>query len=333
MDWTIVERNYTATRDKRAHRQFGSLMRLLHDEQDLLEILILMEKRDWVCASVYALARNQMKTPDDQVVKKDDYDQFVPFTARIMAAKRAIEDERLDAIFKDPFAKKLAGEKALQNVRETLAKDPRNTFYVAVRTRYFDDFLFGCKVSQVVLLASGLDTRAYRHKWAPGMNVYELDLPQVLEHKASALKDDAPQCNHICIPVDLTQDWEDKLLAKGYEADKPSAWLIEGLLMYLEKDEARRMLDIVSRLSTRSSFLAFDVVNSSGLNDPYYKGYFQSGWDHPKQLIEPYGWEASISQPGEEHVSFGRYTIPPAGPSRVFLVTARKTQDGKMELT
>ena len=111
-----------------------------------------------------------------------DYGEFVPFTARMMAALRARETNRCDRLFEDPFAAELAGKEAFERIDQQLTA--RDQAYVAVRTRFFDDFLSAVPIDQVVLLASGLDTRAYRFPWSESINVYELDHPQVLAYKA-----------------------------------------------------------------------------------------------------------------------------------------------------
>ncbi|MEM9485717.1 MAG: SAM-dependent methyltransferase [Cyanobacteria bacterium P01_F01_bin.116] len=255
-----------------------------------------------------------------------DYGKFVPFTARMMAAMRACETNREDRLFNDPFAAKLAGEEAFQRVNSQLtAKDKA---YVAVRTKFFDDFLAGSNIDQVILLASGLDTRAYRFPWQPNVNVYELDYSEVLSYKTAILKTTPPSCNHHLIATDLTQPWEDKLISAGYSSTAPSVWLIEGLIMYLSEVQVHNLLKSVSKLSTPGSLLGLDLVNVQSLEYGPYKGYFQFGTDTPEKLLSDYGWQASVIQPGDEGANFGRYIEPlPAREvpdvMRVFLVKAR----------
>lgn len=255
-----------------------------------------------------------------------DYSKFVPFTARMMAAMRACETSREDRLFNDPFAAKLAGEEAFQRVDSQL--NARDKAYVAVRTKFFDDFLISSNVDQVILLASGLDTRAYRFPWQPNVNVYEIDHLEVLSYKTNLLSTIAPSCNHHLIAADLTQPWEDKLLSAGYSPKSPSVWLIEGLLMYLSEMQAHNLLASVSKLSTPGSLLGLDLVNVKSLTYGPYKGYFQFGTDAPEKFLSDYGWQSEVIQPGDEGANFGRYIEPlPAREipdvMRVFLVKAR----------
>lgn len=256
-----------------------------------------------------------------------DYGKFVPFTARMMAAMRARETSREDRLFNDPFAADLAGEDAFQRV--DLQLSTQDQAYIAVRTKFFDTFLTASNVSQVILLASGLDTRAYRFPWEPDVNVYEIDHPEVLAYKTDILKTTTPSCNHHLIAADLTQPWEDKLLSAGYSPTSPSVWLIEGLLMYLSEMQVCNLLESVSNLSTHGSQLCVDLISVKSLEYGPYKGYFQFGIDTPENLLSNYGWQSEVIQPGEDGANFGRYTesLPPrdvAGVMRVFLIKASK---------
>ena len=257
----------------------------------------------------------------------EDYSQFVPFSARMMAAMRAREASREDRLFHDPFAELLAGEEAFQRVDQQLT--PQDQAYVAVRTRFFDDLISHSKTDQIILLASGLDTRAYRYPWHPGTKVYELDYPEVLSYKAKLLKNTEPACQHHLIPADLTQPWKRKLLESGYQPDSPSVWLIEGLLMYLLEAQVHYLLETVSDLSSDDSWLGVDLINVKGLDYGPYEGYFRFGSDMPEELLLEYGWQAEVFQPGDEGANFGRYTEQYPGREvadvmRAFLVKAHK---------
>lgn len=269
-----------------------------------------------------------MSEIDSMQVAKD-YSKFVPFTARMMAAMRARETNREDRLFDDPFAAKLAGEEAFQRVDLQLTS--QDQAYVAVRTRFFDDFLAASRIAQVVLLASGLDTRAHRFSWSPDVNVYELDHSDVLAYKANLLNDTNPSCNHHLIPADLTQPWTEKLLSAGYSPTAPSIWLIEGLLMYLSEGQVDALLESVSNLSIQGSQIGLDLVSVKSLEYGPYKGYFQFGTDSPETLLLRHGWQAEVTQPGDEGANFGRYpeSAPPrdvADVMRVFLVKANKVE-------
>jgi methyltransferase (TIGR00027 family) len=256
-----------------------------------------------------------------------DYHQFVPFTARMMAAIRAIESERTDRLFADPFAALLAGEQAFASVAAQLSAQDRA--YVAVRTHFFDRFFSLHPASQVVILASGLDTRPYRLDWNTGVKIYELDRAEVIASKTQMLQNVKPQCELHSIPADLTQPWQSKLLDAGYNPEVPSVWLIEGLLMYLSATEVQNLLATVSSSCARDSYLGLDLINVSSLDYAPYRGYFQFGCDRPAELLSASGWQAVVMEPGDEGANFGRYPRslePKSDPSvqRAFLVTAVK---------
>ncbi|OUC13757.1 MAG: hypothetical protein B0A82_15775 [Alkalinema sp. CACIAM 70d] len=261
----------------------------------------------------------------------EDYSKFVPFTARMMAAMRARETNRNDRLFADPFAAQLAGEEAFQQV--DLRLTPQDQAYVTVRTRFFDDFLIGSQAGQIVILASGLDTRAYRLPWTPTVKVYELDYPEVLAYKANLLKETSPSCQHHLIGADLTQPWEEQLLAAGYSPNLPAIWLIEGLLMYFSEAQAHHLLQAVSNLAIPGSQLGIDLINLHSLEYGPYQGYFQFGTDTPEQLLAQYGWRAEVVQPGDADANFDRYVepFPPReepNVMRVFLARADKVDSG-----
>ena len=88
---------------------------------------------------------------------------------------------------------------------------------------------------QIVIPAAGLDSRAYRLAWPDGTVVFELDQPQVLEfkHEVLAGSGDAPTAERREIAVDLRDDWPQALRRSGFDPSRPSAWIVEGLLVYL----------------------------------------------------------------------------------------------------
>ena len=265
------------------------------------------------------------------VPAKPEPDKFVPFTARLMAAMRAKETEKTDRLFNDSFAHCLAGKEAFTFVEKQLKEQDRD--YIAVRTHFFDDFLLtqSKKANQIVILASGMDTRAYRLPWSSETKIYELDQAQVIETKTAILADATPKSQHYAISADLTQPWSHLLLEQGYQPTLPSIWLLEGLLMYLTEPQVRQLLETISQLATADSYLGLDLVNVKSIEYEPYKGYFRSGFDEPEELLAEYGWKAEVIQPGDEGAHFGRYTnkLPPRNVpdiERVFLVKARKKE-------
>jgi methyltransferase (TIGR00027 family) len=132
---------------------------------------------------------------------------------------------------------------------------------MAVRTKFFDEFFLGATeagIKQVVILASGLDARAYRLAWPAGTVVYEVDQPQVIEFKSRTLADlgAAPTAERRVVAIDLREDWPAALRAAGFDPAQPTAWSAEGLLGYLPPDAQDRLLDTITELSAPGSRLA-----------------------------------------------------------------------------
>ena len=196
-------------------------------------------------------------------------------TALGVAMVRARESRRAGRLFDDPYAQafvdaapgafpeepKTAGELAALGPMASLGA----LFYAhgVIRTRFFDDYLTaataaGC--SQVVLLAAGLDTRAFRLPWPKDTRACEVDLPDVLAFKDSVLaaQGAAPRCERTTVPADLRAGWTAALTRAGYDHARPAAWLAEGLLIYLSAAEARRLLTGISGLSAPGSQLSFE---------------------------------------------------------------------------
>ncbi len=250
------------------------------------------------------------------------FDSALGATSRWTASARALESAREDALFHDPWATALAGE-----VGATwLAERQGNVTPMIIRTRYFDDFLLRVTgqegIRQVVILAAGLDTRAYRLDWPAQACLFELDQPEVLAYKQRVL--DAagaqPRCARVAIGADLRLPWQEKLTAAGYDALQPSAWLLEGFLFYLPGESITRLLGAVSALASPGSWMGFDIVNSITLTSPYTKAWIemqaQNGapWigslDDPEAFLSERGWQAQLSQPGAPEANYGRWTLP-----------------------
>lgn len=136
---------------------------------------------------------------------------------------------------------------------------------MAARTRYFDDYFIAATaagVRQVVILASGLDARAYRMPWPTETVVYEIDQPQVIDFKTTTLAGIGaqPTATWHPIPIDLRADWPAALLAAGFDTSTPTAWLAEGLLIYLPPEAQDRLFDNITALSAPGSTIATEFV-------------------------------------------------------------------------
>ncbi|MEU8761320.1 SAM-dependent methyltransferase [Streptomyces sp. NPDC048659] len=195
-------------------------------------------------------------------------------TALLVAAARAIETHRPDSLARDPLAEhfvRAAPVSADWPVRPDQVPggtaDPlwgRLGRYFGLRTRVLDDHLLASAragARQVVLLGAGLDSRAYRLPWPPGAAVHELDTAGVLEFKRQVLDRHgaAPTADRRPLAVDLREDWERALLSNGFSPGLPTAWLAEGLLLYLPAEAERRLIATVDRLSAPGSTLAYEI--------------------------------------------------------------------------
>ena len=269
-------------------------------------------------------------------------------TSRWMAAARARESERADRLFYDPLAAALAGPGGFAWLErmEAAARSDGPRLYPVIRTRFFDDFLLdSCNrlgVRQVVLAAAGLDTRAFRLDWPSRTRLYEMDLPEVLDTKEVVIDRAGakPNCERRTVRVDLREaSWAGSLLASGYRPERPSVWLIEGLLYYLTRAAVHKLLEKVGALTVTGSLLGLDVMNrglffslvawplQAALARLGAPGRF--GTNDPERLMARHGWEADVTQPGEEGANFGRWPRPMLprevlGLPRSFLVRARR---------
>jgi methyltransferase (TIGR00027 family) len=197
-------------------------------------------------------------------------------TATMVAASRAVASQGPNALLDDPFADPLVRAVGLDPfVRiidgeldfddDPLLNRKARTEQIAVRTRFFDDFFTGATndgVRQAVILASGLDTRAYRLRWPAGTVVYEIDQPQVIAFKTNTLAGigAAPTAERRAIGVDLRDDWPAALADGGFDVTRPTAWSAEGLLPYLPPEAQDRLFDHVTALSAPGSRLATEHV-------------------------------------------------------------------------
>jgi methyltransferase (TIGR00027 family) len=137
--------------------------------------------------------------------------------------------------------------------------------YQAVRTHFFDAFFTDAAnsgIRQVVILASGLDARAYRLKWPAGTVVFEIDQPKVLEYKSQTLAaHGATATATLCeVAIDLRQDWPTALRAAGFDPTAPTAWLAEGLLMYLPAEAQDTLFTEITALSAPGSRVSAEAI-------------------------------------------------------------------------
>jgi len=144
----------------------------------------------------------------------------------------------------------------------------RMTDNMAVRTKFFDEFFLTSTtagIRQAVILASGLDSRAYRLAWPDGMVVYEIDQPEVIAFKSDTLAGlgATPTCDRRTVAIDLRTDWATALREAGFDPQAPTAWSAEGLLGYLPPEAQDRLLDTITELSAPGSRVAIDCAPPS----------------------------------------------------------------------
>ena len=244
-------------------------------------------------------------------------------TGVLVAAIRAHESTRDAPLFTDPFAQRLAGEAGMAMLERMVAETgEQSTLQIVVRTRFWDEALLraAATVDQVVILAAGLDTRAFRLAWPAGTAVFELDQPAVIAAKAERLDGAEPLCRRVPIGVDLTGEWPEALHSAGLDPDAPSVWLIEGLLQYLDEAAVRGLFARIDALSAPGSVLLYDVVGAALLNAPFMAGLRESmaaqgspwlfGTDEPGELAGRHGWSAAVIDVAEPGYRWGRWPAP-----------------------
>ncbi|WP_231588489.1 class I SAM-dependent methyltransferase [Mycobacterium nebraskense] len=206
-----------------------------------------------------------------------DLASSVGATATAVAAQRAIASKGPDALLNDPFADPLVRAvgsdifiKLLDNEvdrsNDPLLNRQAVNEQITVRTRYFDDFFMQATesgIQQAVILASGLDTRAYRLPWPTGTVVYEIDQPEVIEFKTRVLAGLGadPTTQRRTVAIDLRDDWPAALVEAGFDANEPTAWSAEGLLVYLPPEAQDRLFDNVVALSAPGSRIATEHMD------------------------------------------------------------------------
>jgi methyltransferase (TIGR00027 family) len=216
-----------------------------------------------------------------------DITESVGTTALGVAAARAAETDSENPLIRDPFARlfldaagpgmwsmfgSLTVSAELADVDPDLsARMKSRVDFMAARTAFFDEFFISAAdagIRQVVILASGLDSRAWRLPWPDDTTVYELDQPKVLQFKSETLQSHGahPMSTQVDVPVDLRQDWPKALQRAGFDPSVPTAWSAEGLLRFLPARAQDLLFERIDALSTRRSRLATNAPGEDFLN-------------------------------------------------------------------
>lgn len=275
-------------------------------------------------------------------------------TAVMVAAARAGETAKADPLIRDPYAELLVAgvgstvwdlahsaefaAKIAEADTEVAAIFEHMGNYQAVRTHFFDAFFADAAaagIRQVVILASGLDSRAYRLDWPAETVVYEIDQPKVLDYKAARMAEHGalPSAIRHAVAIDLRLDWPTALRGAGFDPDAPTAWLAEGLLMYLPAEAQDRLFEQITALSapgSRVSAEAADVRSDerhAELRAKFTRVAAQFGMEDPPDVAElmyddpdradvaqwlaDHGWRSSAVTSADEMRRLDRWVLPP----------------------
>ncbi|MFV9634248.1 class I SAM-dependent methyltransferase [Mycobacterium neumannii] len=246
-----------------------------------------------------------------------DLASSVGATATMVAAARAIASTGDDALISDPYAEPLvravgvdfftrlaSGELKLEDLDGDTSDGAtvgmaRMTDNMAVRTKFFDEFFADAArsgVRQAVILASGLDARAYRLAWPAGTTVFEVDQPDVIAFKSQAMAElgAEPTAQRRAVAIDLRFDWPAALKAAGFDPAMPTAWSAEGLLGYLPPEAQDKLLDTITELSAPGSRVAVESGPSS--SDPADREKVLARMQESAERWREHGFELDFSE-------------------------------------
>ena len=214
-----------------------------------------------------------------------DLANSVGATATMVAAARAAATKRRQPVINDPFAEPLVRGVGIDVFTRIAAGEldaleaqggvgfPRMIDTFAARTRFYDDYFAEAGkagLRQVVIVASGLDSRPYRLSWPTGTTVYEIDQPEVIAFKKATLSklSAVPTAEHRAVGIDLREDWPAALRQAGHDPSAPTAWLAEGVLIgFLPPEAEVRLLDNIDSLSSAGSRFAADYGQVAGQSE------------------------------------------------------------------
>jgi methyltransferase (TIGR00027 family) len=260
----------------------------------------------------------------------------VALTAVMMARERQVESERADRLFDDPWGGSMvaAGQASAPGAAPWLTENttlgdiaPGMAGYVPVRTRWIDDRILahvhGSDARQVVVLGSGLDTRAARLPWPDQATVYLLDLPAVVDLADTVLAAATSQTagRAVSVATDLSGDWATDLHRQGFVAGTATVWVIEGVLMYLNTRDAERLITLARELSGSGSCLIADLAHPHAHHNSLFASGRQALEDNrsplrssvadPEAWFATLGWTCRTPDPLTLATEYRR-TVPPA---------------------
>lgn len=246
-------------------------------------------------------------------------------TALWVATYRAMESERPDALFRDPFARRLAGERGAAIVR-AMPHGARMAWPMIVRTRVIDEIVTRLVNEQgadaVLNLAAGLDARPWRLALPETLHWYDVDLPAMLEYKRAGIGDARPACRYEALKADLADaNARHRLVAAVAATHRNVVVLSEGLLIYLEPaDVAGLARDLAAPPSLRtwiadlgSPRMLKMVRNTWAARLRRVGAPFRFTPEEGTRFFEPHGWrEAEYRSIWTESLRLGR-GVPFAG--------------------
>lgn len=234
-----------------------------------------------------------------------DLASSVGATATMIAAQRALAAAGSEPLIDDPYAAPLVRAVGIDSFTRLVDGDfatqagpdfdpERMAHGMAVRTRFFDQYFMAAVeggIRQVVILAAGLDARAYRLAWPAGTVVYEVDMPAVIEFKTTTLRDlgAEPTAERRTVAVDLRDDWPAALRDGGFDPDAPTAWSAEGLVVYLPPDAQDALFDNIAALSAAGSRLACEYIPDTTI-------FTTDAWRAHQQQMRGLGFNVDIGE-------------------------------------
>lgn len=246
----------------------------------------------------------------------------VSYTSQWTAAARAVETDRNDALFKDPLAKYLAEPKGFELLKTYDGGGLQD--FVAIRTKYIDTAIESLvmmgNIRQVVIVAAGMDTRAYRLHWPWDTVLYEIDYDALHYEKQKRL--DKLGVNTLVdrrvVMADLSTSWLPELYNAGFDTQQPTLWIAEAILFFLHEQEVATLLTTLASISTPGSFLITDVLNAEILKSISTQNFLNSlrannipwlfGINNPEEYFAKFNWEVfDIKEPGQDGAGLGRW--------------------------
>lgn len=266
----------------------------------------------------------------------------VSYTSQWTAAARAIEYGRSDALCQDPFAQYLATPTGFAYLKKYVAGGLQT--FVAIRTHYIDnairELVTNGHIRQIVIIAAGMDARAFRLDWPENAIIYEIDHPELLSEKQLLLDSISatPKTTRKTVGADLSLSWLPLLYDAGFDEVQPTLWITEALLFFLTDPQVKTLLGTLASASAFKSWLVLDMLNENLLHNKMAKPFLDQlqadgipwlfGTNDPQHYLQALAWQIrDIKQPGEEGAGMNRWpyqTIPLTVPniSRNWLIKA-----------